>query len=64
MLVIVMATMSVAAQAQSWVHSGNGPMPGDSGPRTDAIVLRQIIDIHQSPASSRCRQTGRRCQPT
>ena len=36
--------------AKSWVDVRRGPAPGDSGPRIDAIISRQMIDIHASPA--------------
>ena len=35
---------------QEWVQSSSGPGPGDGGPRTDAILLRQMIKVHDSPA--------------
>ena len=39
-----------SAGAQPWVDTQPGPRPGDSGPRIDAILLRQMINIYKSPA--------------
>ena len=39
-----------SAGAQLWVDTQAGPRPGDSGPRIDAILLRQMINIYRSPA--------------
>ncbi len=43
------AAVSVAS-AQSWVDTRTGPAPGDSGPRTGAIVRRQMLNIAESTA--------------
>ncbi|MBD3268358.1 hypothetical protein GF373_16955, partial [bacterium] len=36
--------------AQTWVDRTHGSAPGDSGPRIDAIVLREMLNIYRSPA--------------
>ncbi len=46
-VVLIVAPM---VSAQSWVHTIQGPAPGDSGPRIDAIVVRQMLNIAESSA--------------
>lgn len=49
MISILLLTTIEVGNTQPWVQSIKGPAPGDSGPRIDAIVLRQMINIYESP---------------
>lgn len=46
-LVVLLAT---SACGGPWQSERPGPAPGDSGPRIDAIIARQLLDIYESPA--------------
>jgi len=49
--VVVIASFTVAsASGQPWGERTDGPVPGDGGPRIDAIQRRELLNIAESPA--------------